>query len=191
VAPRDYGQKGAGRSHTRIAPPMPGWVWLTAGLSMGLAVAAFIYIARPAAAPGSGKVGEIPVMATKETPPDRKKVEIPPKEKSRFSFYELLPSYEVVIPREKKRPGEVAPIAEPGTYIIQVGSFKGAADAERQKANLALLGIESRLEKVTIDNKETWYRVRIGPEKDLARVHSTLSLLEENRIQSFLVRVKG
>jgi cell division protein FtsN len=187
--PRDYGQRSTARSHVRAgAPPLPGWVWLIAGLSVGLAVAAFIYISRPAP---HGQTPALPPIATKESPPEKKKVELPPKEKSRFTFYELLPSHEVVIPRAKTRAGEPAPIAEPGTYIIQVGSFKGQDDAEKQKANLALLGIESKVEKVTIDNQNTWYRVRIGPEKDLARVHSTLSLLEENKIQSFLVRVKS
>ena len=49
-----------------------------------------------------------------------------------------------------------------GQYLIQVGSFADVKEADAQKAKLALLGVESRVEKVTIDNSKTWYRVRIG-----------------------------
>jgi len=43
---------------------------------------------------------------------------------------------------------------------------------------------------VTIDNKDTWFRVRIGPEKDQAKVQSLIARLNENQIQSYLMKVK-
>ena len=82
-----------------------------------------------------------------------------------------------------------APATLPGRYLIQVGSFKERAEAEQQKANLALLGIETRIEKVTIDNDQTWYRVRIGPEKDQRRVENILARLEENDIKALVMMV--
>ena len=36
------------------------------------------------------------------------------------------------------------------------------ADADRVRAQLALLGVESKVQRVSIDN-DTWHRVRIGP----------------------------
>jgi cell division protein FtsN len=131
-----------------------------------------------------------PAPATVEA---KKPVPMPPKEPTRFSFYEMLPSYEVVIPSGTKaeKGKDTAPaIAEPGEYIIQVGSFRSREEADTQKAKLALLGIESRVEQVTIDNKDTWFRVRIGPEKDQQKVQTLLARLSENSIQSYLVKVK-
>jgi cell division protein FtsN len=70
------------------------------------------------------------------------------------------------------QPGTVPPVpnavetarpAPPGSYLLQVGSFKRAADAERMKAELALLGISTRVESVTINTGEVYHRVRTGP----------------------------
>ncbi len=180
---KDFGQRdNSGGRHARGRNELPGWVWGLLGLSVGLAVAAVIYIAKPippaetAAAPEKGVIKKAPIK-------------IPPKEPSRFSFYELLPSYEVVIPRsEDDKP---AVIAEPGSYVIQVGSFRERAQAEQQKAQLALLGVESRIEQVTIDNNQNWFRVRVGPEKDLGKLHLITSRLAENKIKGVVMKVES
>ena len=156
---KDFAQNssGAGRQ-TRSGSGMPGWLWLLVGIAIGFVCAAGYYISRPTV------TEETAVQAgDKSKAAGKKKISIPPKEPSRFAFYELLPNYEVVIPRESLKPETKS--AEPATgnapgerFLIQVGSFKERKEAEQQKANLALLGIESRVEQVTIDKKDTWYR---------------------------------
>lgn len=192
---RDYAQSARGKrgaSRARSGGGMPGWVWLVAGLSVGLAVAAFVHLQRPMA---HGLQGERP-PAERPLPPatgakSGAALKLPPKEKPRFTFYELLPSEEVVVPREDapkagKKPG-TAPSA---SYIIQVASYRSREEAEKQKAQLALLGVESRIESVTIDGSETFYRVRVGPLKDYGKVQIITSRLEDNGIQSLVVKVK-
>lgn len=187
--PRDFAHRDSGGRQTSSRGGMPGWVWLLLGVAIGFAGAVGYYISRPAAVEAALEA------ATDKKPGARKKITIPPKEPSRFAFYELLPNYEVVIPKEslkkETRPAPGAPAAEasPGRYLIQVGSFRDRKEAEQQKANLALLGVESRVEKVTIDNEQTWYRVRIGPEKDQRRVESILARLEENEIKAMVMMV--
>src|SRR5690606_6709904 len=89
-------------------------------------------------------------------------------EERRFDFYDILPQYEVVVPevevvtrRSLAAPGATpgatvaapgATVAAPGSYILQTGSFRSHNDADRMQASLALLGIESRIQKVTIDD---------------------------------------
>jgi cell division protein FtsN len=184
---RDYAnRKPTSMRQTRTSRGgMPGWLWLFFGLTIGLTVAAVVYISRPVQKPEAQ-------VATPAAPEPKKAVPIPPKEPSRFSFYEMLPSYEVVIPGATK-PGKGKPaaaIAEPGEYIIQVGSFRSRGEADTQKAKLALLGIEARVEQVTIDNKDTWFRVRIGPEKDEKKVQQLVARLNENAIESYLMKVR-
>lgn len=196
---RDYAPRGGGARQTRSktkGSAMPGWVWLVAGLSVGLAVAAFVYIGRPASAmPGFAQRAAAPVEAVEPPAEPRKKprptVALPPKEKPRFTFYELLPNQEVVVPRNDPKDANAgaAPPGE-GTYLIQVASYRSQDEAERQKAALALLGVESRIETVTIDGKDTFYRVRIGPERNVDRVNLIVSRLEENGIQALVVKVK-
>jgi cell division protein FtsN len=181
--PKDFAHRGTGRQTTN--GPMPGWVWLLVGVAIGFAAAAGYYITRPRP--------DVQASAGEAEPAGsgKKKITIPPKQPSRFAFYELLPKYEVLIPKETLKPKSDAPREEtPGArYLIQVGSFKDHREADQQRANLALLGIESRVEKVTIDNTQTWYRVRIGPEKDKRRVETILARLEENEIQGMVMMV--
>lgn len=160
---------------------------------------------------------------------DAARLTVPPREKSRFTFYELLPSQEVLVPSQPQAkltpqqqqalspqqpatqpataiattpgtpPASVPPSTPPstapsaattGTFIIQVASYRSQAEAEKQKAALALAGVESRIEKVTIDNKDTYYRVRVGPLRDEAKARDTLAQLESNGINAMLVKVK-
>jgi len=187
---KDYAHRGSGGGRqTAASGGMPGWLWLFVGIALGAVGAAIYYISRP---PADARVA---AAAEKAKPDGKKKITIPPKEQSRFAFYELLPNYEVVIPKEALRESKPVPAIEnsqpasPGRYLIQVGAFKERSEAEQQKASLALLGVESRIEKVTIDNDQTWYRVRIGPEKDQRRVENILARLEENDIKAMVMMV--
>ena len=47
-------------------------------------------------------------------------------------------------------------------YFLQVGAFVKRADADAQKANLAIQGIQTQLSEVTADGNTLW-RVRVGP----------------------------
>ena len=187
---KDYAHRGNGGRQTSAGRGLPGWLWLLVGIAIGFVGAVGYYITRPAQV-------EAALEKVTEKKPGKKKIEIPPKQQSRFAFYDLLPNYEVVIPKEsvKKEP-RPAPAPEagatetaPGQYLIQVGSFRDRKEAEQQKASLALIGVESRIEKVTIDNDQTWYRVRIGPERDQRRVEQVLARLEENDIKAVVMMV--
>lgn len=120
-------------------------------------------------------------------PPQRDSGEDP----DRFSFYDLLPSFEVVIPEVESpapRTEALTAIAEPGVYVLQAGSFLTAADAETQRARLALLGVESRIQRVTIDDR-AFHRVRIGPLEDLDEVNSIRRRLIDAEIESMVMRI--
>jgi cell division protein FtsN len=47
-------------------------------------------------------------------------------------------------------------------YFLQVGAFVKRIDADAQKANLAIQGIQAQLSEVTTDGNTLW-RVRVGP----------------------------
>ncbi|WP_114654097.1 SPOR domain-containing protein [Polynucleobacter necessarius] len=64
-----------------------------------------------------------------------------------------------------KKPAEVppAPVAKSDAiYFLQVGAFNKRADADAQKASLAIQGIQSQLSEITSDGNTLW-RVRVGP----------------------------
>lgn len=193
-APRSPRRRAPARGRARPKQGLPGWLWMVVGLSLGLMVAAAVYIQRPAE-PAGGEPRAADRAAPASTTARRASPALPPKEKPRFSFYEVLPSYEVMIPQQNDaavggKPAAM-PAIGPGRYVIQAGSFRRQGDAESQKAKLALLGIESHVESVTIDHRDTVYRVRIGPIEDPELVQRTMQRLNANGVDNLLMRVKS
>jgi cell division protein FtsN len=116
----------------------------------------------------------------------------PVKEEPRFDFYEILPQYEVLVPEEVEtvaRPvAPSAPVAAPGSYVLQTGSFRSHADADRMQASLALLGVESGIQKVAIGDGE-FHRVRIGPVSNLDELNRIRTVLRQAGIESLMMKV--
>ncbi|HVC28537.1 MAG TPA: SPOR domain-containing protein [Gammaproteobacteria bacterium] len=108
-----------------------------------------------------------------------------------FDFYKLLPSFQVVIPSQDKetRSGDVpGPVNQPGTYILQVGSFQSYTEADKLKANLALLGVESNIQQVKVNNGSVWNRVRIGPIQSLSQLNAMRAKLAQNHIEPLVIK---
>lgn len=81
------------------------------------------------------------------------------------------------------------PSAGGGTYVLQLGSFRGSADAERLKAQLALQGIQTSIQTVTIDSGQTYHRVRTaGYEKSQAQ--AMRAKLEDEGQESIMIRAR-
>ena len=113
-----------------------------------------------------------------------------PREK-RFTFYDMLPNFEVIIPEQEPNvAADDAPqaVIEPGIYVLQAGSFSEYADADRRRAQLALQGIESKIQRVTIDDR-TYHRVRIGPIDDLDELNLLRSRLRAAQIDVLRIRL--
>jgi len=110
---------------------------------------------------------------------------------SRFTFYTMLPNFEVIIPEEEpdvSRDQTVQVVEEPGLYVLQAGSFTALTDADRRRAQLALLGVESVIQRVAIDDK-TYHRVRIGPIDDLDRLNLIRNQLKQAQIDVLRIRL--
>ena len=111
--------------------------------------------------------------------------------KPHYDFYKMLPSFQVVIPgqdKDVKSGNASAPVQQPGSYILQVGSFPSYADADKMKATLALQGIESSIQQVQVNNGATWNRVRIGPIKDLKELNSIRATLAQDHIEPLVIK---
>jgi cell division protein FtsN len=170
--------------------PLQGWVWGLFGLGIGLSVSAFIYLNGRQPAGVAPTPAPVPrETAARDVPRESK----PPAaaEKPRFTFYDMLPSFEVVIPEEDLAVVTDAPQAavdRPGIYVLQAGSFSTIDDADRRKAQLALLGIESGIQRVTVDDK-VYHRVRVGPVEELDRLNELRRRMRGAEIDAMVIRV--
>jgi len=117
-----------------------------------------------------------------------------------FEFYSLLPEMEVMVERPKRavvtsstqqKSSKDQLSKDEIRYLLQVGSFRKSADADAYKAKLAFLGIESKVQTVTIDNKDTWHRVQVGPIIGRKKADAVKNQLLKNKIDSLLVRAKN
>ena len=115
-------------------------------------------------------------------------------DKPRFDFYKILPGgEEPVTERELKDAAKTEKNqaeAARGVYFIQAGSFQNPADADNQKAKIAILGFESSVEPTALPDKGTWYRVRLGPYTGLEELNRVRRVLVQNGIDASLVKVK-
>ena len=99
----------------------------------------------------------------------------------------MLPEQEVEVPKDARAPvNPVAPAGVRGDVTLQVGSFKGMDQAEKMQARLALQGIESRIQRFTLQD-ETWYRVRIGPIATVEELDAVRAKLAEAEVEATAV----
>ena len=175
---RDYKRSKARRE------PFSGWTGLFIGLVIGLGVGLTLYFFDPRTPPPAGAAtGAEPASvrdAGGEEPADN------------YTFYEMLPNFEVVVPEREAAVRHDAPTAPPveraGSYVLQVGSYRKYEEADRVRAQLALQGIESKVQRVSVDN-DTWHRVRVGPITDLAELNRVRDRLKEAEMDLLVIRV--
>lgn len=127
-------------------------------------------------------------------PNEAKKSEIKPGPKPpQFDFYTILPDKEVVVPeyeiKTRTREERVGKAKET-QYIMQAGSFKTFKEADRLRAKLALMGIESKVQKAKVGSVN-WYRVKMGPFSQTASVNSIRSRLRQNGIDVLVTETGG
>jgi cell division protein FtsN len=173
---------------------VPGWLMLLIGLGLGagLTWGVHSYLAS-SERPLSGlrnlfaskpEIAEKP--AVKTTAP-------PAAPKPKLDFYTILPEIETVLPAAPAKPAKPTAKIEAETgvnYILQAGSFSNPADADQLRAKLALAGLEARIEKVAIEGKGEFHRVRLGPYANLQELDNADGRLGKLGIKAIRLKLK-
>lgn len=181
---------------------LPGWAMLTIGLIIGLFVAFLIYLddmdQPPNAAVQSQDSDSDSDAQTSASDSGEGEKDGP-----RFEFYSILPELEVVVPDfggksdDTQGDGSDAGTSDPapaevtdgGRYYLQAGSFREAKQADRMKAEIALIGLDVSIQEVQI-NGDPWHRVRVGPYTSTAKLQAAQRRLRENDIEYLVMREK-
>ncbi|KGI79225.1 SPOR domain-containing protein [Oleiagrimonas soli] len=173
----------------------PAWGWVLIGLIVGAILMAM-----------ATRGGWLPMGRKHDGPQPNPNATVPRdsepgvadqtgvKKKAKYDFYSVLPEKEVIIPdaeisrqaKAEAQPGTPAP-ADSGGYLLQVGSFPNAADAESMKAKLALQGFVADVKPVTIDG-QTWNRVRLGPYASAAKLEAAKQRLASAGIKAIALK---
>ena len=78
---------------------------------------------------------------------------------------------------------------DPFDYFVQAGAFRTQADADAQRAKLAMLGLEARVSERE-QNGRTVFRVRVGPFAKRDDAEQLKAKLNDLTVESALVRVQ-
>lgn len=173
----------------------PGWLWMLFGLSLGLSVAFAVHVRDRKPADVEAQARQQPASPQDSLDDNGESVsntdtETAPVAK-RFTFYDVLPNFEVVIPANEpivSADREPQAVVEPGIYVLQAGSFSTHNDADRRRAELALQGIESNIQRVKVNDKN-YHRVYIGPTDDLNELNMLRSRLRAAQIDVLRIRL--
>ena len=106
-----------------------------------------------------------------------------------YDFYDLFPKAEVPIVEEYDRAGNKVVAESHYAYLLQAGSFRDEADADRLRAELILQGFEAVIKEVE-QASGTWHRVIVGPyesEREMTRARNRLA---EANIETIRLQVK-
>lgn len=150
--------------------------------------------------------------APKDTPANKNTTQA---DKPRFDFYKILPGIEessgedlfepAPIPappkaaavadrpeRKSEKSAPEKPSASPtqkNLYFLQAGSFRNPNEAEKIKAELALLGVVASVQTGRAKDNSLLHRVRIGPFAKMDDLDRMRASLQMNGITASLVRV--
>jgi len=149
------------------------WREFAVGLATGLSLSLFVLI-------WQNYREKHPAATAAETPKPEPRAEKPGAAESEegaknYDFYDMLPKFEVVVPEKDRevangRGDAPANIEKPGVYVLQAGSYRQQAEADRIRAQLKMQGIDANVQRVAVDD-DVWHRVRIGPITDLAELN--------------------
>lgn len=177
---RDFAKKS--RAPSRRSPSSnnysstPGWTWFLAGLVVGAFAASLYFIKHPVAMPAQKDEAKAKVVENK-TP------------KPRFDFYKLLQESETIVPASETNTDDKPTQEQAGTeYILQVGSFPSAEDADKLRAQLILINLDAHIEKVEIRKGELWHRVVVGPYSTQSALTTARSQLVNNQYNALVLK---
>ena len=194
MAPRDYKHR---RKSTRESKPARSWLWFVAGLLIGVAGTLFAEFQEYFSAEGvvqavrdaaSSDRPEASAKSNKHAPEKKAK-------RPRFEFYTMLPEMEVLVPEHELTGARTAASQQAEgddvTYVLQAGSFREFAQADRLKAELTLIGMPAQIQTVSIEGGKKWHRVRVGPFTNLQALNEARSELQSNGLKVMVLKVRS
>lgn len=185
---KDYKHR-AKHNHRQKSESLSLWRWMLITALIISFVVFLVYLSNIGSKQTSPQpdVAAAPEAAKSEAPKPEKKPEGPVL--PQFDFYTILPEKEVIVPdyeintrAREERVGQ----AKTASYILQAGSFKDFKDADSLRAKLALMGIESKVEKAKVGNV-VWNRVKMGPYAQMTSVSAIRARLRENGIDVIVI----
>lgn len=190
---KDYKHRAKHGNYRQKSESLSLWRWMLITALIISFVVFLVYLSNIGSkqTPPQPDAAAAPEAAKSEAPKPEKKPEGPVL--PQFDFYTILPEKEVIVPdyeistrAREERVGQ----AKTASYYLQAGSFKDFKDADSLRAKLALMGIESKVEKAKVGNV-VWNRVKMGPYAQMTSVSAIRARLRGNGIDVIVIETGG
>lgn len=166
------------------------------GLGLGLLIALGLYIIAPGH--GARKTAGVQQPAAQEKNPQTPMAQNAlQSDQSKYDFYSILTERDVSISEWETEGSEYANgdveqdgVPGEGLLILQIGSFLTFDAASQMKAQLALTGIQSNIQRVVINGQDIRYRVRTSPYQNKEKLRATRQQLVNNNIDHVLLTLR-
>ncbi|WP_372972839.1 SPOR domain-containing protein [Marinobacter sp.] len=160
--------------------------WILSLAAVGVFIGFIVYLNTLEPVDGTTPEQQQPAVTGPEKPA-KSKAEPKADQEPKFKFYDMLPESEVVPPTvEEYTP---SPANQDFRYLVQAGSFRTAEDAERQRAQIAFQGLQTRVSQIETSEGKTWYRVNVGPFDSRSQMNSAVDKLVAINIQPLVRKI--
>ncbi|MEC7120041.1 MAG: SPOR domain-containing protein [Pseudomonadota bacterium] len=196
-------------------PLVPNWLWLLFGTLVGLSVAVLLFLWqpwRPAERPTAADIANLPEPVAEvedksayefyDLLPQQQVTPVPDQEVPIPSTAgaEPLPSPLPITPAPEDTdsviaaqnqvtpdPFEANPIEQAAVYLLQVNSFTNPDEADRQRAEVLLVGLSADVRQSVDPEGTRWYRVVSGPYLTRDEAINAQRLLQNSGIAALVV----
>jgi cell division protein FtsN len=190
VAPHDYAKRKPKKQ--RKPAVSRGVMLLTLVVSIAFLAGLLMLSQQPDDAKASTAVSEKtnPTKAVKVTPKNNSKAAS--NQNDSFDFYTLLPDSEVTPVQVDAYISTPKDPNKKTDALLQAGSFRKLADANRLRAKLILLNMSNVVTEKTVSSSGSiWYRVRVGPFSSRSTLNKAEDILAQQGIQSLQIKKKA
>ena len=168
-------------ARSRSRKGLPRWAVLLVGLALGVSSVLLAQLILSRAGSSDGLAGLFARTKPAERPSTARAE--PPAAKPKLDFYTVLPEVETVLPERGAR-------TKPQKTERVDGSFASFDDADQLKAKLALNGLSSQIQKITIEGKGAYHRVRLGPYERVEELDSVSQQLAKLGLKPIRLKIK-
>jgi cell division protein FtsN len=190
---------------------IPAWLWLIFGTLFGLSIAVLLYLWQPWQPAQRDPVATTtpqPVSEQKPQPDqqgDYAFYELLPKQQVTPVPQQALPASTtpaqplpdpnaaVTVDAQGRQntnnpdPAGIVVEAREPIYILQINSYDNPDEADRQRADVLLVGLSADVRQTTTSDGTVWYRVVSGPYMSRAEALSAQRMLQDSGIDALVV----
>ena len=173
------------RQHSQSGGTLMGFVL---GLLLGLAIAVGVAITLTRGAPEPKLNLRAPELSNNKAPVAQAIDEGEIQVEERVDLKKPLQSKSATAKKSKDPIAAIADSAQGAEYWLQTGAFRNQDEAQRQKASLAMQGLEAVISEREVDGSILW-RVRVGPFIGQDEVVQKRAQLQSASIPSTVIRI--